>query len=121
MAVDTPLANNKQTKSGRRTAQAPPAGTFWRRYSAHHEFPLSLSSSIFLHIVGFVLLGGFLLALFGLNADRELPVSVIHVGGSGGNPEGVGDNQGSGVLQSNEAIVEKEKTQSESVDKKLNT
>ncbi len=121
MAVDTPVANNKQTTSGRRTAKAPPAGTFWRRYSAHHEFPLSLSSSIFLHIIGFVLLGGFLLALFGLNQERELPVGVIRVdGGGGGKLQGVGDNKGSGVLPSNEAIDEKDKMQSESVDKNLN-
>src|SRR5260370_42041521 len=101
MAVDTPVANNKQTTSGRRTAEAPPAGTFWKRYSAHHEFPLSLSSSIFLHIVGFVLLGGFLLALFGFNQDRELPVGIARIdGGSGGNLKGVGNNKGDGVLPS---------------------
>lgn len=110
MAVDTPIANNKQVKSGRRTAQAPPEGAFWKRYSTHHELPLSLSSSIFLHIVGFVLLGGFLLAFFGLNQNKELPVDVIQVGGGGGNPDGVGNNRGDGVLPSGEALPDKDNT-----------
>ncbi|HLJ93887.1 MAG TPA: hypothetical protein VKU02_11930 [Gemmataceae bacterium] len=79
-----------------------------------------MSSSIFLHIIGFVLLGGFLLALFGLNKDRELPMDVIRVGGGGGNLEGIGNNRGSGVLPGKEAIDEKEKVQSESITKHLN-
>jgi hypothetical protein len=59
---------------------------------------------LFLHILGFVLLGGFLLAFFGLNRDSELPVDVVRVSGGGGNPEGVGNkNRGDGVLPSNEA------------------
>src|SRR6266849_5953459 len=110
MAVDSPVANNKQTKSGRGAGQAPPAGAFWTKYSAHHEFPLSLSSSVFLHIVGFVLLGGFLLALLGLNPNREIPVDAVNIGGGGGNLQGVGDNPGKGVLPTKEANEDKEKT-----------
>jgi hypothetical protein len=115
MAVETPVANNKQVKSSSKAAQAPPTGTFWRKYSAHHELPLSVSSSVFLHILGFVLLGGFLLAFLGLNRDKELPVDAITVGGGGGNREGVGNNPGSGVLPSNEAVENKDRTQPDKV------
>jgi hypothetical protein len=89
---------------------------FWRKYSANHEFPLSASSSVFLHLIGFVLVGGFLLALFGLNQDRELPVDTVSIGSSGDNPRGVGDL----VLPSNEAVEEKDRTQSEFVVKNTN-
>src|SRR5207249_2907855 len=90
MAVDNTVANNK-VKSSRKAVQGPPAGAFWKKYSAHHEFPLSLSSSVFMHIVGLVLLGGFLWAFLGLNRDRELPVGAVSLteSGGGGEPEGI--------------------------------
>src|SRR6266852_5914958 len=110
MAVDSSVANNKHTKSGRGAGKAPPAGTFWTKYSFHHEFPLSVSSSVFLHIVGFVLLGGFLFVLFGLNQNRELPVDAVKIVGGGGNTQGVGDNPGKGVLPTKEANEDKDKT-----------
>jgi hypothetical protein len=104
--------------SERKAAQAPPAGIFWKKYSPHHEFPLSLSSSVFLHILGFVLLGGFLLAFFGLNRDKELPVDAVTIAGGGGNKEGQGNNPGGGVLPSNEAI--QDKPQPETVSNSIN-
>lgn len=116
MAADTAVANNKQAPSGRTAAQAPPAGAFWKRYSPHHEFPLSLSSSLFLHILGFVLLGGFLLAFLGLNQNKELPVGVVVVAGGGGNPNGLDNkNPGDAALASKEATPNKEKSSPETV------
>jgi hypothetical protein len=105
MATETPVANSKQTKAGRPRAATPPAGTFWKKYSPHHEFPLSLSSSLFLHILGFAVLGGLIFAILGLSQDRELPVDAVRIDhGGGGNQEGIGNkNPGSGVLPSNEA------------------
>jgi hypothetical protein len=93
---------------------------FWKKYSPHHEFPLSLSSSIFLHILGFVLLGGFLLAFFGLNREKELPINTVVVAGGGGNPNGVGNNRGAGVLPSNEAVDDKDKPQPDRVAENIN-
>jgi hypothetical protein len=114
MAADTSLvANNKQVKSSRKAANAPPAGAFWKKYSPHHEFPLSLSSSVFMHILGFVLLGGFLLAFFGLNHNKELPrLDVIAMdSGGGGHREGVGNvNPGTGVLPSKQEIEDKDQS-----------
>jgi len=72
-----------------------PEERFWRRYSPHHEFTLSLSSSAFLHAVGLLLLffGGLLLVALGLHRD-DAPLSVDAVGleenrgqgGGGGGP-----------------------------------
>lgn len=108
MAVDSPVSNNKVAPTDRRTAHAPPAGAFWKKYSSHHEFPLSVSSSVFLHIIGFVLLGGFLLALFGLNQAKELDVGAARVaGGGGGNPSGIGNERGDNPLPTGEAMPDK--------------
>ncbi|HLN32811.1 MAG TPA: hypothetical protein VK395_34090 [Gemmataceae bacterium] len=72
-----------------------PEERFWRRYSPHHEFTLSLSSSAFLHAVGLLILffGGLLLVALGLHRD-DAPLSVDVVGlpgienqaGAGGGP-----------------------------------
>jgi hypothetical protein len=81
--------------------QAPPAGTFWKKYSPHYEFPLSLSSSAFVHLIGFVILGGLLFALLGRSQSKELPVDIISVGGGGGNPAGAGEGLGDGAVPGN--------------------
>jgi hypothetical protein len=121
MATGTaPVTNNKQAKAGRKIAQGPPAGAFWKKYSPHHEFPLSLSSSIFSHFLGFVILSGFLLAFFGLVRDKELPVDTVVVAGGGGNPNGIGNNRGDGVLPSSEAVEGKDKPQPDKVAENLN-
>jgi hypothetical protein len=121
MAVDSsPVANNKQTKTSRKLVQGPPEGMFWKKYSAHHEFPLSLSSSIFLHVLGFVLLGGFLFAFFGWNQDKKLDVDTVVIAGGGGNPNGVGNGLGSGVLPSKEAVDDKDRPQPERVAENIN-
>jgi hypothetical protein len=74
-----------------------------------------------MHIVGFVLLGGFLLAFFGLNRDRELPIDAVVVSGSDGNPNGVGnDNPGNGVPPTSEAIDDKDKSQQATISNNLN-
>src|SRR5262245_40269154 len=41
--------------------KAPPEERFWKRYSPHHEFPLSGSASTAIHIVAIVLVGLLLL------------------------------------------------------------
>src|SRR5262245_47428221 len=37
--------------------KAPPEERFWKRYSPHHEFPLSGSAATAIHIVAIVLVG----------------------------------------------------------------
>ncbi len=74
-------------------SERPPEEGFWKRFSPHHELPLSTASSIVLHMV-FVLL----IALFGaavLSNDSKPgpvvmgpPLKVIPVPGGGGNPDG---------------------------------
>src|SRR5262249_28203809 len=93
-------------------ARLPPEERFWKRYSPHHEFPLSLSSSFFLHVVILVVLlfgGGFLLWL-GLRRVRPgLPVgALVGPGGSGGNPQGIGTNRGDGIIPSGPEAVDKD-------------
>src|SRR5437588_9850753 len=88
-------AANKSDRQGR----LPPDERFWKKYSPHYEFPLSLSSSTFLHLVGVALLA--LIAFVWANRKKEsapLPTEAIVIGGGGGNPNGVGDSPGEGVV-----------------------
>jgi hypothetical protein len=97
MAVETPVVNSKQAK--RQRVAAPPAGAFWKKYSPHHEFSLSVTSSAFLHIIGFAVLGGLLFMFLGLYESRQPTVDAVVVAGGGGNPDGVDNKQrGDGVL-----------------------
>jgi hypothetical protein len=101
MATTAPVANNSK-KSASKPSQVLPEERFWKRYSKHHELPLSVSSSIFLHVIILVLLffGGVLLAMLGLNRNKEsLPVEqIVVIAGGGGNPKGIGDNSGKGAI-----------------------
>jgi len=69
----------------------PPDENFWQRYSPHHEFPLSLSSSGVVHITvfGLLVLGGVLAARW--DSGGSLDVDTIEIAGGGGQPGGVGD------------------------------
>jgi hypothetical protein len=68
----------------------PPDEKFWERYSPHHEFALSLSSSGVLHVaaLGLVVLAS-LAGWVATHARAE--VDTIEIAGGGGQPEGVGD------------------------------
>jgi hypothetical protein len=81
-----------------RTQPVPPEEQFWKRYSPHHEFPLSTVSSIALHVLAFVLLGviAWWLAKLAMDKDKPLPEFgvVIQSGGGGGNPKGEGSGPG---------------------------
>ncbi len=94
----------------KKKAPAPPDERFWKRYSPHHEFPLSLSSSVFLHVIALVILifGGVLLAIIGLAPKEAIAVDTITIAGGGGNPDGYGNQRGEGIISGPEA-VEKDK------------
>src|SRR5207237_10644376 len=68
----------------------PPAPSFWHRYSPHHEFPLSLSSSGVAHVtvLGLLVLGGILAARW--ERENNVEVDAIVIAGGGGQPNGVG-------------------------------
>ncbi len=77
---------------------------FWRRYSPHHEFPLSSAASIALHVmaVAVLVLGGVLAAKWGLgDSEKPIPISMMDDPGGGGQPEGKDAGTGSqGAVQS---------------------
>src|SRR5262249_23800161 len=95
-------AQNNGSRTSVKSSRLPPEERFWQRYSPHHEFPLSVSSSVFVHIVGLVLLvfgGGLLWLILGNRGDHSLPVDAIAVeGGGGGDPHGLGNERGDGIV-----------------------
>jgi hypothetical protein len=97
MAATAPPAAPKVPDKGFRL---PPEEKFWKRYSPHHEFPLSAVSSGVLHGIAFVclLIIGVLLAKY-LRFDNPPnigAVGLIDPGGGGGRPDGVGPGHGDG-------------------------
>lgn len=82
----------------------PPDERFWVRYSPHHELPVSVAGSFLIHVLGFGLLAlilvGLLSRLFDDTRRPEVaPLEILEPpGGGGGNPHGIGDGPGSGVL-----------------------
>src|SRR5207237_9412148 len=77
----------------------PPEEKFWKRYSPHHEAPLSGVSSFALHLLLIPLL--LLIAWVASKVkdedeNRSLPVDVVRVNfpGGGGSPEGAGKGPG---------------------------
>jgi len=93
--------------------RALPDERFWKRYSAHHEFPLSLSSSVILHVAGILVLffGGFLLVSFGANREPRAPTVDVLFAGSG-NPNGPGGAPGPNATpQEKEAVGSPDESQ----------
>jgi hypothetical protein len=75
----------------------PPEERFWQRYSPHHEFPLSSTASVALHVLVLVLLlvVAWVVVKLGLGADsRPLPVTPVALAGGGGNPHADGAGPG---------------------------
>lgn len=75
----------------------PPEEKFWKRYSPHHEAPLSGFTSFMLHvsIVGIVALAAFWLNRSMKEREQPLPVTPIEIGeagGGGGNPNAGEEN-----------------------------
>ncbi len=77
----------------------PPEEKFWKRYSPHHEAPLSGVSSVATHVVLIlmILMIGFVASkLKDEDENRSLPVDVarVQLSGGGGSPGGVGNRPG---------------------------
>jgi hypothetical protein len=96
-------ADGKKPSRAENKPLIPPDEDFWQRYSPHHEFPLSLSSSGVVHITvfGLMVLGGILGARWysGSNVD----VDTIEIAGGGGQIGGFGDKTTGPNLQPQEA------------------
>ena len=97
--------------------KAGPAGLpderFWIKYSPHHELPLSVTSSLFLHALAFGLIGlilaGFLSGLFGVK--KPAPVQTFALaGGGGGDPNGNGEVNSEAAVPTGKEAVDKPKT-----------
>ena len=77
--------------------ESPPDERFWKRYSKHHELPISSAGSLLIHCI----FGG-LLILIGIawlgGHDDPVTMDVISVeGGGGGAPDAQGNGPGNGV------------------------
>jgi hypothetical protein len=111
MATNPSPEGNSSAGKAKKRPTAPPEERFWKRYSPHHEFPLSLSSSVFIHIVSLVILvfGGVLLAVLGLMPKDAIAVDAVTIAGGGGNPDGFGNEKGDGAIPSGKEAVDTEK------------
>jgi hypothetical protein len=94
--------------------KARPAGLpderFWIKYSQHHELPLSVTSSVFIHALAFGLIGlilaGILSGLFGGKHQAEVKPFQL-AGGGGGDPNGNSDGPSEAVVPSGNEVKEK--------------
>jgi hypothetical protein len=101
--MDLPSPDLPSAGPSRRRLPKPPDERFWKRYSRHHELPLSVASSFFLHIAGYGLLGliltGTLLSFLGFNQEEPLSVEPIQVAAGGsGIEEGIGAGPANGDI-----------------------
>ncbi len=94
-----------------RAVRVPIEEPVFKRYSPHHEFPLSTITSIAVHglIFGLLALVGYLAFKFGLgNEGRPVPADVVQIadlpGGGGGNPKGVGSGPADGATGDKDAV-----------------
>jgi hypothetical protein len=93
--------------------QAPPEERFWKRYSPHHEFPLSSVGSVLLHIlsIGALVVIGYVITR--TRPDEQLAPPTIDVvaapglptrAGGGGSPDGR-DNAPGGAQSKGETEI----------------
>lgn len=96
-------ANSAGTVGESPSPRLPPDEKFWKRYSPHHEFPLSTVASIAIHaMVGAVILClGWMLVR---SLERKpLPIEPIRLAEGGRNPLGAGSSKGGPLPQPAEA------------------
>jgi hypothetical protein len=99
MSANAPATKETRNPSAAKARRTPPEESFWKHYSPHHEFPLSLLSSAMLHALGITLL---LLVAFGIilafKTNHSLPVDPVRLatGGGGGSPTGIEGGAGTG-------------------------
>src|SRR4051794_7955099 len=100
MAMTTPLSNNSDVRPVDEPLRVPPDETIWKRYSPHHEAPLSFVGSVALHalVLGLLVVYGVLMFMWFKSQPKPLPIDTIRMpGGGGGDPKGKGDAPGVGT------------------------
>jgi hypothetical protein len=96
--TSTPVQENNAAAKDR-SLIGPPEEKFWKRYSPHHELPLSSIASISLHVlgIGLLILFGYIASKLFVDADQPLPIGIMEPGG-GGEPEGSANSQSEGQV-----------------------
>jgi hypothetical protein len=99
--MTSPTPTTSTAQGGRQTAgRLPPEERFWKRYSPHHEFPLSSATSIGLHalILFLLILAGWVAYKLGMGSENRPPeVGSLYVEPGGGSRTGVEGNKGEGA------------------------
>jgi hypothetical protein len=96
----TPSATTNNAPLQNKRGLVPPDERFWKRYSPHHEFPLSSVGSFTLHalILGLLILASLtgLFQMMGLTKGDPPPIEAVTIGpgGGGGDPRGAGKGPG---------------------------
>jgi hypothetical protein len=98
MATTAPPANNSDARTGDNPFLIPPDETIWKRYSPHHEAPLSFVGSGAVHFLVLLVVGvSVLIGIWWLKSQpKPLPIDTIRMGGGGGSPKGKGNGPGIG-------------------------
>jgi hypothetical protein len=107
MATVEPASNNITTKKAKSKGALPPEERFWKRYSKHHEFPLSSAGSILLHALVFTVL---IVAWAFIRGDPdknkvEVQTLAIEPGGDLGLPGGA-NAPATGPAERHEAVTQ---------------
>jgi hypothetical protein len=84
--------------------KTPPEEQFWRRYSPHHEFPLSSSAATAIHIAGIVLVGLLLLTAGIIWKENKPPEMTAVTLGDDAVPGAVGADGRDSSPQRKEAV-----------------
>jgi hypothetical protein len=106
-----------------RPTPVPPEEQFWKRYSPHHEFPLSGAGSVALHLLG---LGALLLLVVGIipnwlgRAKYSLPVEPVLLA-PGGDQKPAGPGNGPGAGRPKEDLPDPKATRREGKEAHTNT
>lgn len=88
-----------QTPEGSESLFSPDDESIWKRYSSNYEFPLSVATSVVLHIFVAVLVAIAGVWLFNFGSGSPPDLEAISFGGGGGAGEGAGDPNGPETLQ----------------------
>src|SRR5260370_26223702 len=90
MATTAPPANSADARTADNPFCIPPEETIWKRYSPHHEAPLSFVGSAATHLLVLGLIGaGVALAYWAFKSQAQpLPIDMVRMGGGGGSPTG---------------------------------
>src|SRR5437588_6756061 len=90
-AVMSTAAPEKTTTN---VLRVPPDERFWRRYSPHHELPLSSVSSVALHLLVVGLAALACMIPFFNQEPRSMELSSVTFGDGGGQPDGADGSRG---------------------------